>query len=287
MITALDHIAVVVADLDAALAAYERFLGRRASWKGRYHGGAAHAWLQLPNMALNIIAPAGEGVLGDEVRQRLEASGEGLWAIAFTVDGLDAFRAQAGRRGVASDEPAVLISTALDGARRSWRLCEAEKASSHGVDIVLVERSDDPLPISPPLESESSAVAGLDHVVINTPNPERALALYGARLGLDFRLERSNPAWGSRLMFFRCGGAVVEIGSSLRGEVDPAGPDRLSGLAWRIADPHATQARIAASGFDVSDVRTGRKPGTTVFTVRSGVPGAPTLMLSAEPSADA
>jgi catechol 2,3-dioxygenase-like lactoylglutathione lyase family enzyme len=128
-------------------------------------------------------------------------------------------------------------------------------------------------------------VQGLDHVVINTAHPDRAVALYGARLGLDFRLDRSNPQWGSRLMFFRCGGAVVEIGSRLDAEASDA-PDRLSGLAWRVTEPEAAQARLAKAGFDVSEVRAGRKPGTHVFTVRSGVPGAPTLMLSAEPASE-
>jgi hypothetical protein len=86
-------------------------------------------------------------------------------------------------------------------------------------------------------------------------------------------------------MFFRCGGAVVEIGARL-GEEASDRPDRLSGLAWRVAEPEAAQARLAKAGLDVSEVRTGRKPGTKVFTVRSGVPGAPTLMLSAEPAAE-
>src|SRR5206468_240833 len=88
-------------------------------------------------------------------------------------------------------------------------------------------------------------VHALDHVVINTPNPDRALALYGARLGLDFRLDRSNPEWGSRLLFFRCGDSVVEIGAGLKSPVSDA-PDRLTGLAWRGADPQAAQARLAA-----------------------------------------
>ena len=121
----------------------------------------------------------------------------------------------------------------------------------------------------------------LDHVVINTANPDRALALYGARLGLDFRLDRSNPQWGSRLMFFRCGGAVVEIGAGSRPRTrtaptaSPASPG---------GSPTRTRPRPAspAAGFDVSEVRAGRKPGTKVFTVRSGVVGAPTLMLSAD-----
>jgi hypothetical protein len=39
------------------------------------------------------------------------------------------------------------------------------------------------------------------------------------------------------------------------------------------------RARLATAGFDVSEVRDGRKPGSRVFTVRSGVVGAPALVV--------
>ncbi len=44
-------------------------------------------------------------------------------------------------------------------------------------------------------------------------------------------------------------------------------------------EPAAAHARLAAAGVDVSEVRDGRKPGTRVFTVRSGAPAAPFLMI--------
>ena len=281
MITALDHITVAVADLDAAVAAYEMFLGRRVNWRGA-SGGAEQAWIQLPNMALNLVSPSGDGAWGDQARQRLADRGEGLWRIAFTAQDLEAVRSQAGRRGVATGDPVLRVSRSPDGAERRWRLSEADPATTAGVDLALVDVAEEPWPVSPPVTTDAAAISLLDHVVINTPNPDRALALYGARLGLDFRLERSNPAWGSKLMFFRCGGAVVEIGAALKDGPPPEGPDRLSGLAWRVSDPDAARARLAACGLDVSEVRQGRKPGTRVFTVRSGVPGAPTLLLAAE-----
>ena len=115
-------------------------------------------------------------------------------------------------------------------------------------------------------------------MVIRTPDPERAAALYGARLGLDMRLDRSNPTWGARLMFFRCGDLIVELAHDLRAGVS-AGPDRLWGLSWRRTTPPAAIARLRGAGLDVSDTRPGRKPGTHVFTVRDGTCGVPTLML--------
>jgi len=146
-------------------------------------------------------------------------------------------------------------------------------AATHGVAIAVVGAH----PPAPPT-ARPDAPHALDHVVIHTPNPDRAVALYGGRLGLDLRLDRANPQWGSRLLFFRCGGAVIEISADLKAPVSD-GPDRITGLAWRVADPAAARARLAAEGLDVSPVRPGRKPGTHVFTVRAGVPGAPALML--------
>jgi hypothetical protein len=55
--------------------------------------------------------------------------------------------------------------------------------------------------------------------------------------------------------------------------------DRLWGLSWRVADIDATRARLLAAGIDVSEVRTGRKPGTRVVTVRGGTCGVQTLLL--------
>jgi catechol 2,3-dioxygenase-like lactoylglutathione lyase family enzyme len=275
LIEELNHIAIAVKDLDRAASAYAALLGRRADWREEA-AGARHTWFQLANMAIDLVQPDGPGESGDRVRAQLEAHGEGLWGLAFGVSNLDETSRLLGRRGAPVGEAAALLST------DAWRLAFVDQAATHGVSIALAERTSrfEPKP------GAGDAVQALDHVVINTPNPDRAVALYGARLGLDFRLDRSNPQWGSRLMFFRCGGAVVEIGSRLGGDTPSDGPDRLSGLAWRVTDPDAVQARLAKAGFDVSEVRTGRKPGTKIFTVRSGVPGAPTVMLSAEPASE-
>jgi len=43
-----------------------------------------------------------------------------------------------------------------------------------------------------------SAIPGFDHLVVHTPNPDRALGLYGAKFGLDLRLDRANEKWGAR-----------------------------------------------------------------------------------------
>jgi catechol 2,3-dioxygenase-like lactoylglutathione lyase family enzyme len=120
-------------------------------------------------------------------------------------------------------------------------------------------------------------ILGLDHVVVSTEDPERAAALYGARLGLDMALDRSHPDWG-RLMFFRCGDLIVEIVHRLGAVADTTG-DKLWGLSWRAADIVAARARLQQAGIGASEVRAGRKPGTRVMSVRDSLCGVRTLLL--------
>ena len=257
MITALDHVAIAVEDFDATVDGYRRLLGREPDLEPG--GGAIRAWFRFPNMALEIIAPDGPGPAGNRLRAQLEANGEGLWLLAFAVDDLQGAAHLLTRRGLVME---VLEDRPL------------ARTEAAGLRLLLLEPSKAPLsaPIGP------APVAALDHVVVRTPNADRAVANFGGRLGLDLRLDRANEGWGARQLFFKAGDAVVEFGASLKAPVTDE-PDSFGGLAWRVADPVAAQARMAAEGFDVSEVRDGRKPGTRVFTVRSGLPALPALMI--------
>ena len=264
MIHALDHIAIAVSDFDAGVDGYRRLLGREPDLEPR--DGANRAWFRFSNMALEVISPSGEGGAGDRVRARIEAAGEGTWLAAFQVDDVAAAGRLLSRRGLEVETLGAFV-----------------RVHAAGLTFVLTARSDAAL--SPPTGREAAAVAALDHLVVTTPNPDRALGLYGAKFGLDLRLDRANEQWGARQLFFRCGGAVFEVGASLKTPMTDE-PDRFGGLAWRVTDPDAAQTRISASGFDVSQVRPGRKPGTKVFTVRDAPGGVPTLMLMPSPLLD-
>jgi catechol 2,3-dioxygenase-like lactoylglutathione lyase family enzyme len=190
------------------------------------------------------------------------SGGEALSSMAFATSSLDKAARLLERRGVATTKRGVL---------------ELSPAATHGVPIALVERSGQPAPSLATVD-EASAISALDHVVIRTPNPERAVAFYAGRLGLDLRLDRSNPEWGSRLLFFRCGDLVIEIAHDLKaGVLD--GPDHLWGLSWRTPDIAKANARLKAAGVDVSAPRSGRRPGTEVFSVNSHTEGVPTIVI--------
>jgi catechol 2,3-dioxygenase-like lactoylglutathione lyase family enzyme len=90
-------------------------------------------------------------------------------------------------------------------------------AAARGLNLLLTE----PGPVTDP----ASAIR-LDHLVIRSGDPERTLALFSGRLGLELRLDRSNPAWGTQLLFFRCGNLVLQVSHDLAGGITDA-PDRV------------------------------------------------------------
>lgn len=239
MITALDHLVLRASFVSGAVGAYEALLGRQAQ------DGA----LRVGNVGLVIEDCATTARLA---------------SMTFATPDLDKAARLLDRRAVPTRRLGELLTLASDAA--------------HGVSIGLQQRGEAPGP-SPLLKtSEAASISALDHVVVRTPNPERAIAFYAGRLGLDLRLDRSNPAWGSRLLFFRCGDLVVEIAHDLKKVVSDA-PDELWGLSWRTDDIAACNERLKKAGVEVSAPRSGRRPGTQVFSVQSHTANVPTIVI--------
>jgi catechol 2,3-dioxygenase-like lactoylglutathione lyase family enzyme len=239
VIDALDHLILRASFRAGAVGAYETLLGRRAE-DGK---------LRVGNVGLLIED---------------DASTARLSSMVFATSSLD--KAQH-----------LLERRAVPAKRRGDRLALSAGAT-HGVPIALIEIKDKTAPSPLKDSGEAQSITALDHVVIRSPNPERAIALYAGRLGLDLRLDRSNPDWGSRLLFFRCGDLVVEIAHDLKKGVSDA-PDELWGLSWRTPDIARANERLKKASVEVSAPRDGRRPGTQVFTVQSHTANVPTIVI--------
>jgi catechol 2,3-dioxygenase-like lactoylglutathione lyase family enzyme len=239
MIDALVHLSVRASFRDGAVGAYETLLGRQAD------GG--RLWVGNVGVTIEDYASTAQ-----------------LSSMVFATASLDKATRLLERRAIATER---------DGDRLILSV-----QATHQVPIAMVERATVPEP-SPLLKSsEAASITALDHVVVRTPNPERAVALYGGRLGLDLRLDRSNPEWGSRLLFFRCGDLVVEIAHDLKKGVSD-GPDQLWGLSWRTPDIARCNERLKRAGVEVSEPRNGRRPGSQVFSVQSHTANVPTIVI--------
>jgi catechol 2,3-dioxygenase-like lactoylglutathione lyase family enzyme len=296
VLSALDHAVLALRDLDAGVRTYARLLGRAPTWRGEHPAfGTVHALFRLENACVELLAPApdADGRLGAALRARLDAEGEGPLALAFATPDAEAFAREAAVRGLRPGPARKGLGRDVEsGAFREWRNVFLPADATRGVGIFAIEQISPPelLPASPPLGPEPACVRGVDHVVVHTLDGDAARELYGAGLGLRLALDREFPQWGARLLFFRVGGVTVEIAARLPGAETgglgeagalDAGRDRFWGISWLVGDADAARARLAAGDFDVSEVRSGRRPGTRVFTVRGPTHGVATLMLEA------
>jgi catechol 2,3-dioxygenase-like lactoylglutathione lyase family enzyme len=279
MISGLDHVVVLVGDIKAGATAYQTLLARAPAWHSA-DDGVERVLFTLDNMTVELVSPNGDSATADRIRAVLAEQGDGLASLGFRTPDIDRMHRRLDRLALKPEPIAEAESRDKPtGAILSWRRTRAATEATRGVRLFFLELANE--------RPRSAAIAeapmtAMDHVVVSTGDPERAAALYGARLGLDMALDRSHPDWG-RLMFFRCGDLIVEV--THRPGKQAAAPDRLRGLCWRVADIDATRARLTDAGVDVSEVRTGRKPGTRVMTVRSVTWGVPTLLV--QPSARA
>jgi catechol 2,3-dioxygenase-like lactoylglutathione lyase family enzyme len=274
MIAGLDHLVVLLEDIEAGAKAYQLLLGCAPSWCGA-SDGAETVLFTLDNMTLELMAPAGHSPTAERIRGVIKVWGEGLASICFRVGDIEKMHRRLDRVALKPDPVTEVESRDTgSGALLRWKRTRAATDLTRGVRMFFLELAQE-RPRS--AATAAAPIIGLDHVVVSTEDPERAAALYGARLGLDMALDRSHQDWG-QLMFFRCGDLIVEVVKRPVAGGDQA-HDKLWGLSWRVADIDATRARLVADGIDVSEVRAGRKPGTRVMSMRRGTCGIHTLLL--------
>ena len=280
MITGLDHVVLATRDLQSGLDAYQSLLGQPPAWRTS-ENGLETAVFQAANTALELIAPSGDDEVAEKFDALLGNHSARLTSLVFRTDDINSAHKTCLNRGLSPDAISTGQSVDLLGrGERTWRRFRVPDTEAAGVKTFIIER-DTPLTLEP--GSEAGRIDTLDHVVIQTPDPQRALAHYGAKLGLRLALDRTATEWGVRLLFFRTGGVTLEVMNRLDTVSEAASShDTVWGLSWRTDNLDAARARLNSSGLDVSDTRPGRKPGTRVFSVRSGTLGVPTLFLASD-----
>ncbi|TDJ11220.1 MAG: VOC family protein, partial [Deltaproteobacteria bacterium] len=106
MLHSLDHVMVVVRDLEEATRQTEALFGRKASWRGIHtDAGSANALFRLSNTYLELISPVGAGFAGRALEAALEQQGEGELGLAFGTDDAEACAARLRAAGLPVRDP--------------------------------------------------------------------------------------------------------------------------------------------------------------------------------------
>jgi catechol 2,3-dioxygenase-like lactoylglutathione lyase family enzyme len=207
MIAGLDHVVVLVHELEASVAAYQTLFARAPAWRSTREG-AETVLFTIDNMTLELMSPKGDGAAADRIRAVLVEQGEGLASICFRSNDIAKMHRRLDRLTLKPEPVAEVVSRdAVSGATLSWKRTRAGADATRGVRLFFLEMETER---SHSATTAEAPITAMDHIVVSTGDPERAAALYGARLGLDMALDHSHPDWG-RLMFFRCGDLIVEV----------------------------------------------------------------------------
>ena len=114
----------------------------------------------------------------------------------------------------------------------------------------------------------------LDHLVLTTNKSDELINLCEKELGIRLALDQFVEKWGGRMLFFRTGQATIEV---IDNKVE--GNDQFWGLAWKTKDIRKKREYLIENGFNVSDVKDGRKKDTLVATVKFDEVKIPTLLV--------
>lgn len=276
MLDSIDHIIIAVKDISAATDNYTKLLGFPPTWKGIHsEQGTENALFPLENLYVELLAANGEGPGSTMIKSFLELNGEGLSGIALGTSDIEEAQRKLtlmkiNTRELISGEGADSHSNEI----RTWKNLFLPFSLTRGIFTFFIEHQKGELPKHK--EDFDSPISKLDHVVINTNDPDGFISLYRDKYGIRLALDQTVEEWGGRMLFFRLNQTTIEV---IGKENDKEAEDSLWGLAWVVKDIKATQKRLLSEGVEMTEVKNGRKPNTLVTTVKSHTCNIPTLLI--------
>lgn len=277
MIEKLDHLVIAVNDLDSAIDSYTKLFGYGPSWRGIHKQlGTANALFPVENTYLELLASNGEeGAGAAMIKATLELNGEGLAGLVLGTSNINDLKESLLASGVELQDLSLGEGVDSDqGLKRTWKNLFLPFSLTRGMFAFIIQHETGELPVVH--GRSSSTINKLDHVVVNTNDPEGFKSLYGDTFGIRLALDQTVEKWGGRMLFFRLNRTTIEV-IGRPDEDDPA--DKLWGLAWSVEDLKATHQRLVKEGIEISEVKAGRKENTLVCTVKSDTCNVPTLLI--------
>jgi len=278
MIKTIDHILVAVEDLDKAVENYSTIFGFAPTWLGEHPTlGTKNALFPLENMYLELIAKNenDEGPLAETVKEHLKNYGEGIFGLALETEDIEKAKIDLSTRlkinlEISDGKGLNIISK----KERCWKNIFIPKKVSRGIFTLLIEHTKGTLIKDE--KSDESFITRMDHVVINSNDPDGLVELYRDKYGIRLALDQFVEQWGGRMLFFRTNQTTIE---AIGIKKDGPPKDFLWGLAWTTKDIKKTHKRLLSAGVNITDIKEGRKPNTLVATIKSHCLNVPTLLI--------
>ncbi|MBK49431.1 MAG: glyoxalase-like domain protein [Chloroflexi bacterium] len=276
MLDSVDHIIIAVDNIEVSTEHYTKLFGFPPTWKGVHPGqGTKNVLFPLENIYVELLSPRGDGASSETLKKFLDNEGEGLFGLVFGTTDIEGAKNQLHSKGIEIENIVEGEGKDADSNEtRTWKNLFLPFSLTRGLFTFFIQHETGVLPVRK--EKLNSQVSKLDHVVINTNDPEGIISLYRDTYGIRLALDQTVEKWGGRMLFFRLNMTTLEVIAKENNE-DPE--DSFWGLAWVVEDLYATHSRLLSEGLEVTDVKDGRKPNTLVATVKSHTVNIPTLLI--------
>ena len=275
MISSVDHIIIVVKNLDQAISDYEKILGIAPCWKGKHNElGTENALFNFENTYLELLSPCNAGPGTEFINSLLAVKGDHLAGIALGTKNIEHAKEVLNKDGYEVEISSGEATSERDGETRRWKNILLPSTLSRELFIFIIEHIEGSLPMHE--NQDASKVKKLDHVVINTQDADNFISIYRDVYKIRLALDKTIEHWKRRMLFFRINATTIEV---IEEKDKKESADELWGLAWEVDSIEDAHKRLVSNNVDVTPIKEGLKKGTLVATIKSHTCNVPTLLI--------
>ncbi len=276
MINSIDHLIVAVKDLDAAEKNYKKIFGIEPVWKGEHKElGTANVIFNFKNTYFELLSAKGEGLGAELVDSNIKKNGDCLIGLVFGAEDITSVESILKNKGYAVTESSEGVGkNSQNNEIRKWKNIFLPLELSRGIFSFIIQHTHGSLPKIN--NYEESSINKLDHVVINTNDPDGFINIYEKVFNIRLALDRVIEHWKTRMLFFRLNKTTIEVVEKEHNDEDP---DKLWGLAWCVDSIKSAHERLTNEGVEITDIKQGIKEKTLVATIKSHTNNVPTLLI--------
>ena len=276
MISTLDHLIIVVKDLEEAEKNYKKIFGADPVWKGEHKAlGTANSIFNFKNTYFELLAANGSGLGAELVNNSIAEKGEGLVGIVFGSDDIEKTSNSLKKIGYEiSDLSDGEGENSKNNKIRKWKNLFLPPELTRGIFSFIIQHTDGSLPSLD--EYSKGEINKLDHVVINTNDADGFIKVYKDIFNIRLALDKVIEHWKSRMLFFRVNKTTIEV---IEKKDEDDSKDSLWGLAWEVDSIDEAHKRLTKEGIEISSIKEGLKENTLVATIKSHTHNVPTLLI--------
>tara|TARA_Y100001970_G_scaffold281782_1_gene393268 strand:+ start:58 stop:900 length:843 start_codon:yes stop_codon:yes gene_type:complete len=275
MLTRVQNIFLVTKNLEETSRKFSIFFGRKYNFIGQSKNlGIDIISFGLHKTNICLISPKHSGIWFEPLNNFLKNKGEGIFGISFSSDNIDSdYNNFAKNKLKLSDK----IEGNFEGDNESQLKFSFFNILDNNIENLNILISNE-IDFQNNKVYSKNNVSKVNQIVIQTENPEAIKDIFEEKLRIRLALDKTFKEWAGRMLFFRLGGVTLEV---IEGK-DIKQNSQYFGIGWHAENYNNCYNSLLKDGFNLSEIRKGRKKGTLVSTLKKPILNIPTILIGLE-----